>query len=284
MSPVTTERTPDAALSPEDMAYSHFLRQVKRLTGIDLAAYKSQQMRRRLGTVMARNRVANLYEYAKLLERPEKLQEFMDFFTINVSEFFRIPDKFQYLATSIVPGLMTRGGEFRIWSAGCSNGAEPYSLAIMMDEIAPFGRWSILATDVDRTTLARAQRGDCYSAGDLRNVSAKRLSRYFDKDGDGYSVKDSIKRRVRFAVHDLLKDPYQQGFHLIVCRHVVIYFTEDAKDAIYSKFWGSLVDGGVLFLGGTEIIPQARGTGFESVSVSFYRKSNGEQRTANHKW
>ena len=283
MNPITTAAPSGLAPSQEDMAYYHFLRQVKRLTGIDLAAYKSQQMRRRLGTVLARNRVTSLYEYAKLLERPDKLQEFMDFFTINVSEFFRIPDKFEYLATSVVPGLMARGGELRMWSAGCSNGAEPYSLAIMMDEIAPMGRWSIYATDVDRTTLARAQRGDRYTASDVRNVSERRLSRYFEQDGDGYRVKDSVKRRVRFAVHDLLKDPYQQGFHLIVCRHVVIYFTEDAKDAIYGKFWESLVDGGVLFLGGTEIIPQARGTGFDSVSVSFYRKASGERRTANSK-
>jgi chemotaxis protein methyltransferase CheR len=270
---VTDTRVSGPAIASEDMAYTFFLRQVKRLAGIDLSAYKSQQMKRRLNTVLARNKVANLFEYSKLLENPDRLQEFMDFFTINVSEFFRIPDKFEYLATRIIPGLMARGGELRIWSAGCSNGAEPYSLAIMMDEIAPSGRWTILASDVDRTTLARAQRGNNYSPGDLRNVSPQRLSRYFEPDGAGYRVKETLKRRVRFTVHDLLKDRYEPGFRLIVCRHVVIYFTEEAKDAIYGKFWSSLEDGGVLFLGGTEIIPQVRGTGFESAAVSFYRKT-----------
>lgn len=266
-------RTSDPESSSEDLAYEFFSRQVKKLAGIDLSAYKSQQMKRRLGTVLARNKVATLFEYGKLLEKPERLQEFLDFFTINVSEFFRIPDKFEYLGSKILPALMARGGELRVWSAGCSNGAEPYSLAILMDELFPAGRWSVLATDVDRTTLARAQRGDKYSLADLRNVSERRLSRYFEPDGTGYKVKESLKRKVRFVVHDLLKDPYESGLRLIVCRHVVIYFTEEAKDAIYGRFWKALEDGGVLFLGGTEIIPQARGTGFESAAVSFYRKT-----------
>jgi len=256
----------------DDLSYSYFQRRVMRLAGIDLTAYKSQQMRRRLGTLLARNKVSSLMEYAKLLEQPAKLQEFLDFFTINVSEFFRIPEKFAYLEKTVLPALMARGRELRVWSAGCSNGAEPYSLAIILDEMAPTGRWSILATDVDRTTLARAQRGDRYTPADVRNVSPARLSRYFERDGEGYRVKDTLKRRIQFKVHDLLRDPYESGYHLILCRHVVIYFTEEAKEVLYRRFHESLVDGGVLFVGGTEIIPRAREIGFESMAVSFYRK------------
>lgn len=256
----------------DQLAYSYFLRKVSRLTGIDLGAYKSEQMKRRLNTIMHRNRVRNLFEYARLLEQPDRLQEFLDFFTINVSEFFRIPDKFDYLSRHILPRLLARCEALRVWSAGCSNGAEPYSLAIVMDELAPGGNWSILATDVDRSVLQRAQRGDRYTESDVRNVSRTRLARYFVRDGDHYSVKESLKRRVRFAAHDLLKDPYESGFGLIVCRHVVIYFTEEAKEAIYRKFWGSLQAWGLLFVGGTEIIPQGRGFGFEPVALSFYEK------------
>lgn len=259
--------------SSDDLGYAYFQKRVLRLTGIDLTAYKSQQMRRRLGTLLARNKVNSLFEYSKLLDQPGKLQEFLDFFTINVSEFFRIPEKFQYLETRVLPELLSRGREFRVWSAGCSNGAEPYSLAMILDEMAPLGRWTVLATDVDRTTLARAQRGDKYAPADVRNVGERRLAKYFEKDEAGYKVKDSLKRRVQFKVHDLLKDPYESGFQVILCRHVVIYFTEEAKDILYRKFANSLVTGGVLFVGGTEIIPRAREVGLETMSVSFYRKA-----------
>ncbi len=269
---IAVDQSSDALPAVDDLGYSYFQKRVLRLTGIDLTAYKSQQMRRRLGTLLARNKVNSLFEYSKLLDQPAKLQEFLDFFTINVSEFFRIPDKFQYLESQVLPGLLARGRDLRVWSAGCSNGAEPYSLAMMLDEMAPLGRWTVLATDVDRTTLARAQRGDKYAPADVRNVGDRRLAKYFEKDETGYKVKDSLKRRVQFKVHDLLREPYESGFHVILCRHVVIYFTEEAKDVMYRKFANSLVDGGVLFVGGTEIIPRAREVGLETMAVSFYRK------------
>ena len=273
---IAVERNSDTLPPVDDAGYSHFQRRVMQLTGIDLTSYKSQQMRRRLGTLLARNKMTSLFEYSRLLDHPAKLQEFLDFFTINVSEFFRIPEKFHYLETRVIPDLMTRGRELRVWSAGCSNGAEPYSLAILLDEIAPLGRWSVLATDVDRTTLARAERGDRYSAADVRNVSERRLAKYFERDDFGYRVKDRLKRRVQFQVHDLLKSPFESGLQLILCRHVVIYFTEEAKDILYRKFVNSLVDGGVLFVGGTEIIPRSREIGLETMSVSFYRKSTNQ--------
>jgi chemotaxis protein methyltransferase CheR len=266
------ERPSDAASTQDDLGYAFLLKKVYKLTGIDLASYKSQQMKRRLGTMMVRTKTPSLFEYAKLLDQPERLQEFMDFFTINVSEFFRIPEKFEYLAKHLLPPLLARGREVKIWSAGCSNGAEPYSMAMLLDEIAPLSRWSILATDVDKTTLARAQRGDKYLAADVRNVGDRRLTKYFDHDEAGYRVKDSVKRRVTFKVHDLLRDPFESGFHVVLCRHVVIYFTEEAKDLLYRKFANSMDEGGVLFVGGTEIIPRAKDVGLETVAVSFYRK------------
>ncbi|MGI5836427.1 MAG: CheR family methyltransferase [Chloroflexota bacterium] len=271
------ERLASNPICADDIAYAFFQRRVKALTGIDLTAYKSQQMRRRLGTLIARNKVANLYEYARVLEQPAKLQEFLDFFTINVSEFFRIPEKFEYLERHIVPKIMVRGREFRVWSAGCSNGSEPYSLAMMLEDMAPNGRWSVLATDVDRSILKKAQKGEGYSPADIRNVSNRRLQRYFQRDTSGYRVVDSLKRRIRFQHHDLLKDPFESGFQLILCRHVVIYFTEEAKDILYKKFADSLVEGGILFVGGTEIIPRAREIGLENVSISFYRKTSASR-------
>ncbi len=271
---VVVGQTAGASAADDDLGYAFFQKRVLRLTGIDLSAYKSQQMRRRLGSLLARNKAPNLFEYAKLLDQPQRLQEFLDFFTINVSEFFRIPEKFQHLATHILPPMLAKGREVKVWSAGCSNGAEPYSLAMVLNELAPLGRWTILATDVDRTTLARAQRGEKYALADVRNVGDRRLAKYFEQDESGFRVKESVKRRIRFKVHDLLKDPFESGFNLILCRHVVIYFTEEAKDILYRRFADAMADEGVLFVGGTEIIPRAREVGFETMGVSFYRKAS----------
>ncbi|MCL5025274.1 MAG: protein-glutamate O-methyltransferase CheR [Chloroflexi bacterium] len=255
-----------------NLEYSYFQRKVLDLTGIDLSSYKSEQMRRRLGTIMARSGAHNLFEYYRLLSRDKaRLQEFRDFVTINVSEFFRIPDKFDYLRTHVLPGLMADRRKLRVWSAGCSNGSEPYSLAIVLTELAPFGQWQILATDIDATVLERARAG-IYQPADLVNVKSGLLKQFFVATGNQFQAADRIRNRVQFKTHDLLRDEYEKDFDLIVCRHVVIYFTEPAKEEIFRKFNDSLRPGGVLFIGGTEVMKNPSELGYSSISVSFYRK------------
>ena len=255
-----------------DMEYSYFQRKIKELLGIDLSSYKSEQMRRRLSTVMTRAGAQNLIEYHRILTRdPVKLQQFRDFVTINVSEFFRIPDKFEYLRRQILPELLKSHRRLNVWSAGCSNGAEPYTLAIVLNEMAPSGHWRILATDIDTTILDYARHG-IYPPTDLRNVGSRHLRKYFTPLGEHYQVADAIKSKVQFRPHDLLRDAYEADFDLIVCRHVIIYFTEEAKEDIFRKFNASLRPGGVLFVGGTEIMKRPKDLGYESLAVSFYRK------------
>lgn len=256
-----------------DLEYSYFQRKVLDLTGIDLSSYKSEQMRRRLNTIMARSGVRNLFEYYRVISQdPIKRQEFRDFVTINVSEFFRIPDKFEYLQRHIFPKLLDGQRKLNIWSAGCSNGAEPYTLAIILHELAPLGQGRILATDIDSSVLDIARKG-IYTLADVRNLKSSLLRKYFVPIGDRFQVIDQIRSRVQFEVHDLLRDKYESDFDLIVCRHVLIYFTEQAKDEIFRKFHRSLRPGGILFVGGTEMIKKPKDIGFESVSVSFYRKT-----------
>ncbi|MDA8189381.1 MAG: methyltransferase domain-containing protein, partial [Dehalococcoidales bacterium] len=195
-----------------------------------------------------------------------------DFVTINVSEFFRIPEKFEYLRRNVLPTLLASRRQLRVWSAGCSNGAEPYSLAILLRELAPAGDWRITASDIDATVLEKARRG-IYPVADIRNLTSEMLKKYFIPVGEQLQVVDQIKNKVQFRVHDLLRDEYDKDFDLIVCRHVIIYFTEEAKDEIFRKFHSSLRTGGVLFVGGTEMIKKPREMGYESLAVSFYRKS-----------
>ncbi|MCL5960867.1 MAG: protein-glutamate O-methyltransferase CheR [Chloroflexi bacterium] len=256
-----------------DMDYTFFQKKVLDLTGIDLASYKSEQMKRRLNTIMARSGSRNLFDYYRLISADaDRRQEFRDFVTINVSEFFRIPDKFEYLRRQILPGLLAKNRRLKVWSAGCSNGSEPYSLSIVLSELAPLGQWKILATDIDSTILDRARIG-VYPSADLKNLKPELLTKYFVKVGGQFQVIDQVKNKVQFKVHDLLRQHYEADLDLIVCRHVVIYFTDDAKDEIYRKFYQSLRPGGVLFIGGTELIRRPQDVGYESLAVSFYRKA-----------
>ncbi|MFB5083653.1 CheR family methyltransferase [Symbiobacterium thermophilum] len=251
--------------------YPVFQRTVLKLTGIDLDCYKGTQMERRLQTIMRRAGVRDLAEYARLLQTaPARVKEFQDFLTINVSEWLRNPDKFEELQQVILPELLKRNPVLRIWSAGCSNGAEPYSVAMLLDEIDPFGRHQIWATDLDAEILKVARAG-VYQEKDIRNVSPERRAKYFTPVEEGFRVVDRLKARVRFEQHNLLSDPFPKDFDLILCRNVVIYFTEEAKDELYRKFHAALKPGGILFVGGTESLLKARELGFASASPFFYR-------------
>ncbi len=258
----------------QDQAYNLFERKVHQLTGIDLSGYKCVQMQRRLQTIMKRFGVNNYQAYGALLERdPVALKEFRDFVTINVSEFFRNPEKFEELKTKIFPVLLMNRPDLKIWSAGCSNGSEPYTVSILLEETDQRGNHQILATDLDREILKVAQAG-CYQEKDLKSVAPERLGKFFIRlPGGQLQVKPNIKSRVTFKEHNLLCDPFDPGFDLIICRNVVIYFTEPVKDQLYRRFYDALRPGGVLFVGGTESLLNSRAIGFEPIFPFFYRKA-----------
>jgi len=263
----------------DDLGYAYFLRAVRRLTGVDLAHYRQGQMRRRLDALVQRVGARNYLEYAKLLERdPARLQEFRDYFTINVTEFFRDPERFRYLEQRVLPELLRARTGLNVWSAACSTGAEPYSVAILLRELAPRGPHRILATDVDRTGLARARQGDCYGPSDVRNVSPERLARHFVRAADGatWAVRPEVRALVEFREHNLLDLAPHGSFDLILCRNVVIYFTEEAKRQLYARLAAALRPGGVLFVGGTEIVPAGGELGLQPSGPSFYRKDRAE--------
>lgn len=258
----------------DDMGYAAFQRTILRLTGVDLTSYRQGQMRRRLEALVQRVGANGFLEYSKLLERdPARLQEFRDYFTINVTEFFRDVDRFRHLETRVLPKLLERRSGLRIWSAACSIGAEPYSVAILLKEQAPTLSHKIVATDVDQTVLDRARRGNGYVPADVRAVPPARLTRAFTKDEKGtYAIKSEYKTMVEFRQHNLLTPPPAQNFDLIMCRNVVIYFTDDAKAVLYRSLVNALRPGGVLFVGGTEMVAGAQHLGLGAIGPSFYCK------------
>jgi chemotaxis protein methyltransferase CheR len=245
------------------------------LTGLDLTSYKAPQMHRRLTALMARHKIANFAEYARVLKADsQRRQEFKDYVTINVTEFFRDSDRFGDLERRVLPMLLANGRGLKVWSAGCSTGAEAYTLSILLNELAPGRGHSILATDIDETILDTARAGSGYLANDLRNAGPARIRRWFAAAPDGrFSIAARVRTAIRFQKHDLLRDPYPRGpFDLIACRNVVIYFTEQAKERIYAGFVDALSDGGVLFVGGTEAIMRPQALGLTVLGAGFYRK------------
>lgn len=271
------------AVTVIDEDYGAFVRRVRTLIGVDLSCYKPDQMRRRLLALAARHGAANLRGFADVMERDARaVAAFKDFFTINVSEFLRDLPRWHDLDRTILPDL-SKGGvrPLRIWSAGCSIGAEPYSLAMLLEEMLPRRPYSVVATDIDDTILARARGGAGYPESDLRNVDAARRARFFTREANGtYAVKDELKRHVRFRRHDLLGPVPESDLDLIVCRNVVIYFTEETKRVLYQRFFDALRPGGMLFVGGTEVVMGAREVGLVPALTSFYRKDGGSRIAA----
>ena len=239
---------------------------------INLNDYKPAQMQRRIGNLMTRHGARTYVEFFNLLDKDAKLyKEFVDYMTINVTEFFRTPEKFSELESKVLPDLLAQNPKLNIWSAGCSVGAEPYSLAMILKDITPTVKHRILATDLDVEMLAKAKSG-VYTSTEFKNISSNRASKYFKQDSGLYTMDDDIRSRVEFKKHNLLLDKFETGFDLILCRNVVIYFTEEAKDGLYRRFLSALKPGGVLFVGGTEAILNFRDIGFVHYLPFFYRK------------
>lgn len=244
---------------------------VLRELGIDLTAYKSNQLQRRISSLMSRVGVNTIEEYIRILKADlTQRQKFIDYLTINVTEFFRNPEIFDEFE-KIIKKHLDYKKPLKIWSAACSIGAEPYSLAMMLNEIAPNINHKIIATDIDNTILDKAKKGE-YSEQEVKTIPKTLMNKYFQKEGNNYLINNNIKRMVSFKRHDLILDNYDNNFDVIVCRNVVIYFNQDVKDKIYDKFSKSLKKGGILFVGATESIYNYKAFDFEKVSTFIYRK------------
>lgn len=258
----------------EAETYSLVKSSVKSLLNIDLNYYKDEQMKRRLDSWLVRCGAPNWPDYFKRMRTDQdELSKFRDFLTINVSAFFRDPERWQDLRERVLPELFKvspRG--IRVWSAGCSIGPEPYTLAIMLDEMAPGKAHHLLATDLDRGALAKARAGGPFTAEDIQNVSAGQKARYFKAGGPPFFVNPSLSTKIQFREQNLLADTFDSNFDLLVCRNVVIYFTEAAKATLYRKFAEALRPGGILFVGGTEIVPRPQELGLQGVGLSFYQR------------
>lgn len=252
--------------------YEQFVINVKRKTGIDLALYKEAQMKRRLTSLYEKRGFASFQDYFKALSQDNKLlDEFLDRMTINVSEFYRNGKRWEVLEKKLLPNLLERNKRLKIWSAACSTGEEPYTIAMIMSKFMPLSQVQILATDLDENVIERAKIG-VYPERSLNEVPDDMKRKYFKQDGSFFKISEEVKNTVTFKKQNLLADPFGGPFDLIVCRNVLIYFTEDAKDLLYKKFSTALRPDGIFFVGSTEQIFNPSLYGFETEDTFFYRK------------
>ena len=256
-------------------SYEQFKEKILRKTGINLTLYKEAQMKRRISSLASRNGFNDLLEYFKFIDNDkEKFNEFINFMTINVSEFFRNPEQWKIVETKLFPAFLSKNKDIKVWSAACSTGEEPYTITMILSTLLPLNKITVYATDIDDGAMAKAKAG-VYIASSLKNVPTELKNKYFKKNDDGkFEISNEIKSRVQFKKHNLLKDPYIDKCDLIVCRNVMIYFTDDAKNEIYQKFSNSLKPDGVLFVGSTEQIISPQQFDLKSLKTFFYGRTN----------
>lgn len=258
----------------EILDYLEFKDAIYRITRVNLSDYKENQMKRRIDTLINKKGYSGYSDYLKLiLKDRDELDEFLSYITINVSEFFRNPNHWEILENDILPTIINNRETLKIWSAACSTGDEPYSLVMMLSKYLPFERIKVIATDIDKEILEKAQLGE-YNDSHLKRIPQDLKDKYIIDCGNGiYKVDDRIKRCVQFKQHNLLEDAYYKDSDLIVCRNVMIYFTEECKDIMYKKFCDALSQKGVLFIGSTEQIINPARYGLKSNKIFFYNKS-----------
>lgn len=254
-------------------SYEYFKKEILTLTGIDLNCYKEAQMKRRIDTLISKHRIDGYDKYIGCLRTDKAMfEEFVNYITINVSEFYRDLDQWKVMEEKAIPELIARfGRNLKIWSAACSTGDEPYSLVMALSRHLPLANIRILATDLDKQVIAKAKVG-LYPEKSITAVPIDLRNRYFKRVGTSFKIADEVKACVEFHEHNLLKDTYPTGCHLIVCRNVLIYFTEEAKDTVFHKYFNSLVSGGILFIGSSEQIINHKEIGYFRKNAFFYQR------------
>ena len=246
-----------------------------REAGIAIPDTKKSLVQSRIGRRM---RALGLTDYDAYLGRldsePGERRELVSALTTNVSHFYRERHHFDTVREEVL--LKAGDGRIRLWSAGCSNGQEPYTLAMEVLKSIPDAAKRdilILASDIDRAVLARAAKG-IYSLAEVEGVPVADRARFFTAGDDGtYVVKPELRSLVRFRHLNLNAEwPMQGTFDAILCRNVVIYFSDETQQALWPRFRERLAPDGLLMLGHSERIHPLAESGFKSSGVTTYRR------------
>ena len=254
---------------------------IKKKIGFNCDEYKEAHLKRRLAARLRASNSISYKEYSNILlsdeDESRKLKEGL---TVNVTELFRNPETYEAFRCLALPDLIKTKGDNRtikVWSAGCSNGEEQYSIAIMLVEYLGISakryNISILGTDIDDDSLAKAERAE-YKIKQIEKIDKRRLNQFFIQNNENYRLVEDLHRIVRFKHHDMISGPAMYGFDIIFCRNVTIYFEAKLQEKLYSKFYNSLNNGGYFVMGKTETLVGPAFDLFEPVDLKerIYRK------------
>ena len=268
-------------LSINDKQFTRLTEYLKRNFGVNLVK-KRTLIESRLNNYLVKNGFTNYADYLDYAfgdSTGNEITQILNLLTTNYSYFMREWDHFRYFRDRVLPELAPglRDGDLRTWSAGCSTGQEPYTLAMILSDFQNDRRlkWDakVLATDISEKALNNANKG-VFQADCLKNVPAVWKLSYFNKISDSeWAVSDKLKKEVIFRRFNLLEEefPFRKKFHVIYCRNVMIYFTEETKKKLISKFYEATANGGYLFIGQSESLDKNE-TDYQFIMPSIYKK------------
>lgn len=281
----------NGALKTFELSDEEFLR-IRRLVydyfGINLTDKKKSLVIGRLHKYLKRNKISSFKEYIGYLENDadgNAISDLIDRISTNYTFFFREKRQFDFISQRALPEIVERQlrlneKDIRSWCAGCSGGDEPFSLLITLLEYfgESFGLWDtgILATDVSESALEEGKEG-IYSSGRLTPLNRTQIKTYFDKvDETYYRVKDDLRKEILFRRLNLMNTsfPFKQGFDLILCRNVMIYFDSQTRERLVRLFYRMIKPGGYFFIGSSETI-RGTDTDFRFIQPGIYKKESG---------
>ena len=270
--------------------FERFRDYIHKHSGIYLEEQKTDSLRISLITRATRFALGSLGEYYDMLVSDEQeFKELMNLVTINETSFFRFPQQFEAMRTAVIPEILeskpVTSRQFRVWSAGCSTGEEPYTIGMTMLDSGLEGlgyHLEVLGTDVSTNALMKAKQG-VYPARGLHGIPQTVLSRFFEATPQGHRVTERVRKLVSFQYHNLIKEPYplalMGNWDIIFCRNVTIYFKLESTRRVVANYFNSLNPGGYLFIGHSETLTSISDQ-FEPVEIGggfLYRKSKPRQ-------
>lgn len=268
---LTTQATD---IREDETEFTELKKIIKQKIGFNCEDYKQPHLKRRLAVRLRMTKSISYKEYSNLLlKSAEEEKQLKETLTVNVTELFRNPEMYDSVRANVLPELIKSKGEnhvLKIWSAGCSNGEEASSIAIMLREFLGvyFKKYniSILCTDIDEDSLAKAEKAT-FASKSLEKISKDRLDRFFVKNENSYTLNDELKKLLKVKRHDMISGPKLSGFDLIYCRNVTIYFEQKLQEVLYQNFYNALNEGGYFVMGKTESLVGPAGRMFKAVDL-----------------
>jgi chemotaxis protein methyltransferase CheR len=264
----------------KDADFEQYRTLIYKESGITFTPTNRSILESRLREKLRNQQNATVKTYFDLISGDkEELKNFLDSITTNLTRFFRNQAHFDALEHFVIPELLKIKREnsentLKIWSAGCSTGEEPYTIAMLMNEIlSPPWKYEIVASDISLKCLMTAKEG-FYAENRITGIPDAYLQKYFDKVEGGYKVKNAIMSNIRFDYHNLKNNSGLKNLDIVFCRNVIIYFDEAAQTAVINRFWDSMASRSFLFIGHSESL-FGMDTKFEFVKTQWatlYRK------------